>query len=338
MNTVTLIKPNRLEVSDTRSPDSPQPGEALVKVHRVGICGTDIHAYRGEQPFFSYPRILGHELGVEVVEVGEGVTHVRPGDRCAVEPYMNCGECSPCRRGHTNCCRSLQCLGVHTDGGMRERIVLPAHKLHPSQTLSYEALALVETLGIGKHAVDRAQLSKDERVAVIGLGPIGLTVATFAQLAGASVVGIDLSSERIESARSLLEIETLQLAPDTPINEQWRDTMGDAPTAVFDATGNRRSMQSAFDLPEHAGRLILVGLVLGELSFNDPDFHRRELTLLASRNAVGNDFRQIISWIESGQIEAERWITHRCEAVDLPGLMEHWLQPGSGLLKGMVAF
>ncbi|GAB4187804.1 MAG: zinc-binding alcohol dehydrogenase family protein [Phycisphaeraceae bacterium] len=338
MNTVTLINLGRLEVSDTRPPESIQQGQARVKVHRVGICGTDIHAYRGEQPFFSYPRILGHELGVEVIEVGEGVTHVRPGDRCAVEPYMNCGKCPPCRRGRTNCCRSLQCLGVHTDGGMREQIVLPAHKLHPSQTLSYEALALVETLGIGKHAVDRGQVVTGERIAVIGLGPIGLTVATFALLAGASVVGIDLSVERIESARSLLDIETLQLVPDTPINEQWHDTMGEAPTAVFDATGNRQSMRNAFDLPEHAGRLIFVGLVLGELSFNDPDFHRRELTLLASRNAVGDDFRQIIAWIESGRIDAERWITHRCKADDLPGLIECWLKPGANLLKGMVAF
>ena len=166
MKTLTLLKPGSFEITDTPAPTTPGPGEALIRIHRVGICGTDIHAFRGEQPFFTYPRILGHELGVEVVAVGDGVTHLKPGDHCAVEPYMTCGTCPPCRRGQTNCCESLKCLGVHTDGGMREQIVIPADKLHKSDTLGFDALALVETLGIGKHAVDRATLKKGDRVAV----------------------------------------------------------------------------------------------------------------------------------------------------------------------------
>ena len=338
MKTLTLLKPGSFEITDAPAPTTPGPGEALIRIHRVGICGTDIHAFRGEQPFFTYPRILGHELGVEVADVGDGVTHLKPGDRCAVEPYMTCGDCPPCRRGQTNCCESLKCLGVHADGGMREHIVVPADKLHKSDKLGFEALALVETLGIGKHAVDRATLQKGDRVAVIGLGPIGLTVATFAQIAGAEVVGVDISAKRAETAQKLLGIRTLVLDTDTPIRDQWDEAQGGAPLVVFDATGNRHSMQNAFALPGNGGRLVFVGLVLGELAFNDPEFHRKELTLLASRNAVGRDFKQIIALIEAGTINLEPWITHRCAAGELAGVFDDWLKPDAGLLKGVVSF
>lgn len=338
MKTLTLLKPRSFEIAETPAPTTPGPGEALIRIHRVGVCGTDIHAFRGEQPFFTYPRILGHELGVEVADVGDGVTHLKPGDRCAVEPYMTCGDCPPCRRGQTNCCESLKCLGVHTDGGMREHIIVPADKLHKSDKLGFDALALVETLGIGKHAVDRAGLQKGDRVAVLGLGPIGLTVATFAQIAGAEVVGVDVSAKRAETARSLLSIETLVIDTDTPIRDQWTQTHGEAPRVVFDVTGNRHSMQNAFALPGNGGRLVFVGLVLGELTFNDPEFHRKELTLLASRNAVDKDFKQIIALIESGTINLEPWITHRCAAGEMAGVFDDWLKPDAGLLKGVVSF
>src|SRR5688500_1524126 len=158
MKTIILNEPGRFSLTDTLEPRSPAPGEAMVRVHRVGVCGTDLHAYRGRQPFFTYPRILGHELGVEVVEVGENAHGIRPGDRCAVEPYLNCGTCIACRHGKTNCCVELRVLGVHTDGGMREFIAVPVNKLHRSESLSWEQLALVETLGIGAHAVERAGL------------------------------------------------------------------------------------------------------------------------------------------------------------------------------------
>ncbi len=337
MKTLTLEKPGQWRVSDTPEPDSPGVGKAIVRVHRVGICGTDIHAHKGTHPLFTYPRIPGHELGVEVVVIGEGVTHIKPGDRCAVEPYMTCGTCPACRAGKTNCCTTLACLGVQTDGGMRQRIIVPAHKLHPSEKLSYEALALVETLGIGRHAVERAAVKQGERVAVIGLGPIGLTVAVFAQIAGAEVVGIDISEARIGAAESLLNIRTMKLDTEQAIDKQWAQTFGEAPAAVFDATGNRTSMQNAFALPVHGGRLVMVGLVIGDLTFSDPDFHRKEMTLLSSRNAVGEDFREIIRLIEAGRIDVGPWITHTCELEQLPDKLDDWLKPDAGLIKGMVS-
>ncbi|MEM9916304.1 MAG: zinc-binding alcohol dehydrogenase family protein [Planctomycetota bacterium] len=343
MNTLILQEPGRLEFTQTPPPATPGPGEALVRVRHVGLCGTDLHAYAGNQPFFTYPRILGHELGVEVVAVGEGVTEVAVGDRCAVEPYINCGTCAACVRGRTNCCATLTCLGVHGDGGMRETILLPAHKLHRSETLPLEHLALVETLGIGKHAVDRACLIednvRDSTVAVIGLGPIGLTVIQFALLAGANVVGIDLSETRRTTAESLYPaIQTLALQTDQPLEDQWQAQHGEAPRTVFDATGNRHSMQNAFALPGSGGTLVFVGLVLGDLSFDDPALHRKELTLLSSRNSTAKDFCEIIEHMEAGRIDVAPWITHRTSAELLPGKFENWLKPEAQMLKGVVTF
>ena len=338
MKTVILDAPGRLVVAETPEPPEPGENEVVVRVRRVGVCGTDIHAFRGEQPFFSYPRILGHELGVEVERVGPGVTRVQPGDRCAVEPYINCGRCPACLLGRTNCCETLKCLGVHADGGMRERIVLPANKVHRSETLSLEALALVETLGIGKHAVDRSGVTEGETVAVIGLGPIGLTVAQFALIAGARVVGVDVGAERAAAAENLLGIETLRIDPSRPLSDQWREGVGLPLLKVFDATGSRASMQSAFTLPTNGGTLTFVGLVTGELIFNDPEFHRRELSVLASRNSVGQDFEDIIAHLEAGRIDTASWITHRTDAARWPDVFEGWLEPGAGLLKGVIAF
>lgn len=338
MKTIVLREPGKLSLIHTPPPSDPGPGEARVRVRRVGICGTDIHAYGGNQPFFSYPRILGHELGVEVESVGPGVTEVASGDRCAVEPYINCGDCPACRIGKTNCCTTLVCLGVHGDGGMRESIVVPAKKLHRSDTLSLDQLALVETLGIGKHAVSRSAVTPGQTIAVVGLGPIGLTAIQFAVLAGAEVVGIDLSVNRCETATGLQpSIKTLQLNPDRSIAEQWSGNHGELPRVVFDATGHRGSMQSGFELVGQGGTLVFIGLVLGEIAFNDPDFHRKELTLMSSRNSTAADFRQIIEHMEAGRIDVDPWITHRAAAADWPGVFEDWLAPGAGLLKGLVS-
>lgn len=317
MKTLVLETPGKLVAADTVHPGRPGPGQALVRVHRVGVCGTDIHAFNGKQPFFSYPRILGHELGVEVLATGEGVTRVHAGDRCAVEPYLNCGKCVACRRGKPNCCTALQVLGVHTDGGHREEILVPAAKLHPANDLSYEQLALIETLGIGTHAVERAQLEAGETVAVIGAGPIGLSAIQFALAAGARVLVIDARSADVVARLKEL-------------------TGGDLPTAVFDATGNPKSMAASFEYPAHGGRLVFIGLFPGDVTFNDPNFHRRELTLLASRNALPGDFTKLLNKVRSGAIDTSPWITHRASLADVPAVFESWTKPETGVLKAMI--
>lgn len=339
MKTLLLEAPGRLIATDTPPPAAPGPGQALVRVHRIGVCGTDIHAFHGRQPFFTYPRILGHELGVEVLAVASDVTCVRIGDRCAVEPYLHCGKCIACRRGKPNCCSSLHVLGVHTDGGHREQFLLPAAKLHPSARLDYDQLALVETLGIGAHAVERANVQSGETVAVIGAGPIGLSAIQFALAAGARVLVIDVNDSRLAFCRDRLGITAADLidARSADVVARLKElTNGDLPTVVFDATGNPKSMASAFEYPAHGGRLVFIGLFPGDVTFNDPNFHRRELTLLASRNSRPEDFRRIIDLIESGRVDTTPWITHRSTIDDVPAVFESWTRPETGVLKAII--
>jgi 2-desacetyl-2-hydroxyethyl bacteriochlorophyllide A dehydrogenase len=337
MKAITLKEPGHLALTDSSAADKPGAGEALVRVRRVGVCGTDLHAFKGEQPFFTYPRVLGHELGVEVVSLGGGDgAGLRVGDRCAVEPYLNCGACVACRRGKTNCCARLEVLGVHTDGGMCEFIKVPTAKLHPSATLSLDQLALVEPLSIGAHAVARAAVEPGEFALVVGAGPIGLSVIQFARLAGARCIVLDVNEERLRFARQHFGIE-LTVAAGNGATERLREiTAGEMPTAVFDATGNARSMAASFDFMAHGGRLIFVGLFQGDVTFHDPDAHRRELTLLCSRNSTGDDFRRIIRRLEAGEFDVAPWITHRAAFGAVVEEFPHWLNPQSQFIKALV--
>ncbi len=309
MLTVTLAEPGRFETADGTAP-VPGAGEALVRVHRLGVCGTDLHAFAGRQPFFSYPRILGHELGVEVLE-SDGRDDLKPGDRCCVAPVIACGRCIACSRGKSNACENIAVLGVHADGGMRDRFVVPVANLHRSETLSFDQLALVETLSIGGHAVDRAGIEPGETALVVGAGPIGLTVVQFLLAAGAEVVVMDLSEDRLRFCRETLGV-TRTIQPGDGVDGRLREAGGgDLPTAVFDATGHPGSMAAAFRLVAHGGRLVFVGLFQGEVTFDDPNFHKRELTLLASRNSTPDAFRRTIALVEAGQIDTGPWISHR---------------------------
>jgi 2-desacetyl-2-hydroxyethyl bacteriochlorophyllide A dehydrogenase len=337
MKAIRLEEPGRFAAIEAEAPAPPGEGEALVRVRRIGVCGTDLHAFRGKQPFFTYPRILGHELGVEVVELGPGVSQVRTGDRCSVEPYLNCQKCIACRRGKPNCCAELRVLGVHADGGMRELICVPARKLHASRTLTLDQLALVETLAIGCHAVERAQLEAGEAVLVIGAGPIGLSVIQFAAEAGARVIVLDVNAERLAFCTRQLGVpHVVDASAGDPLEEIRRLGGGDLPTVVFDATGNPGSMAGAFNLPAPGGRLVFVGLFQGDVAFNDPSFHRRELTLLASRNALPGDFTRIIRLIEAGRIDTSPWITHRAPLSGVVAAFPAWARPETGVIKAMI--
>lgn len=332
---ITLDQPGKLRSTDAPQP-KPAPGEALVRVHRIGVCGTDLHAFAGKQPFFSYPRVLGHELGVEVVDPGDEPNGLKIGDRCSVEPYLNCGRCIACRRGKPNCCAELKVLGVHVDGGMRPYFTLPARKLHPSAKLDYEQLALVETLGIGAHAVERAEVKGNDVVLVIGAGPIGLSVIQFVQVTGATLIVADVSETRLAFCRDKLGVQHT-IVPSVDVPGQLRlINDGDLPTVVIDATGNPKSMASSFELPCHGGRLVFVGLFQGDLTFNDPSFHRRELTVFASRNSLPGTFRDIIRWVEEGKIDTKPWITHRLNLASVPEVFPAEIAGNPAVLKAMI--
>ncbi len=338
MEAIILDEPGQLRLLEMEEPSEPGPGQALVRVRQVGVCGTDFHAFRGEQPFFTYPRILGHELGVEIVSVDPQEHGLTAGMHCAVEPYFNCGHCSACRRGKPNCCINLKVFGVHIDGGMRKFAIIPASRLHPSHTLSFEQLALVEPLSIGAHAVSRAQLTEGENVLIVGAGPIGLAVIQFALLAGARVMVMDISEPRLAFCQHLWSEVVCIDGCGNSLAALQNVVSDDLPTVVFDATGNPQSMMSAFTYVAHGGRLIFVGLFQGDVTFHDPDFHRRELTLLSSRNSTSADFRRIIGYLESGQINLAPWITHRASADTMIDVFPQWFDRDSGIIKALVAF
>jgi 2-desacetyl-2-hydroxyethyl bacteriochlorophyllide A dehydrogenase len=338
MKTIVLEEPGRFQLKETPAPSSGAPGEALVRVRRVGVCGSDLHAFRGKQPFFTYPRIVGHEMGVEIVALGRPDPHLKVGDRCAVEPYINCGRCIACRRGKTNCCVSLQVLGVHVDGGMREMLTVPVAKLHRSEKLSMDQLALVEMLAIGAHAVRRGQPEAGEWVLVVGAGPIGLSVIRFAQLLCARVIVLEISQQRREYCRQHFNVEFCLDGKTDVVGELQNRLDGDLPTTVFEATGNLNAMMQSVQYVANGGKLTFVSLVQGDLTFRDTELHRRELTLLRSRNATGEDFAWVIEMLEGGKIDAGLWFTHRAPADGMIAAFPEWLDPERGIIKAVVEF
>ncbi|HVL15423.1 MAG TPA: zinc-binding alcohol dehydrogenase family protein [Gemmata sp.] len=338
MKAIQLEKPEAFRVIDVPEPPAPGPGDAVVRIHRVGICGTDLSGYLGKMPFFSYPRIPGHELGVEVVAVGEGVTHVKVGDRAAIEPYINCQTCYSCTRGHTNCCENHKTLGVHIDGGLTPLYTIPARKLHVSKKLTFEQLALVETLGIGLHAINRANPKADETVLVIGAGPIGLSAVEFAKIAGSRVVVMDLNEQRLKFVREKMGVaETIQARGlDEDVKTFTEMTAGKLGNVVIDATGSAKSMAAAYYFAGFTGRVVFVGITQEPITFTQPLMHRREVSFLASRNALAPEFTRIIRLIEGGMIDTRPWITHSVPFDAMIGEFPKWLKPETGVVKAMV--
>jgi 2-desacetyl-2-hydroxyethyl bacteriochlorophyllide A dehydrogenase len=338
MKAILLEKPGHLSMTRASEPNAPGPGEALVRVHRVGICGTDYSGYLGKMPFYSYPRIPGHELGVEVIALGDGVTRVKVGDRCAVEPYMNCEHCFACQRGNGNCCENLKVLGVMMDGGLCEQLTVPARKLHRSDKLAFEQLALVETLAIGCHAANRGAPQSGDNVLVVGAGPIGLSAIEFVKLSGARTIVLDLNEQRLDFCRNRMGVVATVLAKGdgSELEELKRLTDGALPTLVIDATGSNKSMGHALNYVGFTGRLVFVGITTQDISFPHPLMHRREMTLLGSRNALPPDFSRIIQLIEEGRIDTRPWITHLAGFEEMIQEFPRWLRPETGVIKAIV--
>ena len=316
---IRLEKPGRFGRHTANVPN-PNEGSARIRIRRIGVCGTDIHAFHGRQPFFKYPRILGHELAAEIVSLN-GSSDLKVGDIVAVEPYLNDPASPATQKGKPNCCESLKVLGVHADGGMRPEINLPIAKLHKAGSATADQLAPVEMLCIGGHAVTRSLACQADNALILGTGPIGLSTLSFLQTRTENVAVADLDETRLQFCREALGVQhTLKVEPGKSLENNLRDAFGgDLPDLILDATGNRSSMLSTFDLAGHGGRIVFVGLFEGKAEFNDPNFHKRELTLMASRNAIPAEFTQVINAMESGLINTDPWITHRLDLADVPG-------------------
>ena len=340
MQAIQFTAPREINVIDLPEPTVPGPGEALVRTHRMGICGTDLSCYLGKFPFFAYPRTPGHELGLEVVAVAADVTNVKPGDKCSLEPYVNDPASPTSLKGSQNCCPSVQVIGVHNNGGLRKGVfAVPARKLHPGNDLSYDQLALVETLAIGYHAVQRGNPKPGETVLVIGAGPIGLACLEFLKLMDVKTVVMDMVQSRLEFCHKNLGIQhAIQFTPDDlPLTELEKLTNGQLADVVIDATGNPRSMSTCFNYAAFTGRVVYVGITTSDLTFpHAPVFHRRELTLMASRNALPEDFDHIIRLIREEKINTTLWITHRIGFEEVPAEFEKFTDPALGAIKAII--
>jgi 2-desacetyl-2-hydroxyethyl bacteriochlorophyllide A dehydrogenase len=311
------------------------PGEILVRPRRVGICGTDSHIFEGKHPFLNYPRVMGHELAVEVIETEEG-SNFAVGDVAVVNPYLSCGHCIACRRGKPNCCTRIEVLGVHRDGGMTELLSLPEGNLIRAEGLSLDACATVEFLAIGAHAVRRSRARTGDRVLVVGAGPIGLGAALFAARAGASLTVMDRDPERLTAATTILGHVATVVADSGSAARIAELTGGDGFDIVFDATGNAESIQAGFGAVAHGGTYVLVSVVKGDISFTDAEFHRREMSLLGSRNAMTEDFSAVISAIREGAIPIDALITHRTALADAVEDLPRWAVQKHGLIKAII--
>ena len=339
MKALILNKPGEFEFVTIQKPSQLNPDEALLRIHRIGVCGTDYHAFAGKQPFFSYPRVLGHELGAEIISLGVGTNlGLEIGDKVSVEPYLNCNNCQACDEKKFNCCENLKVIGVHQDGGLAEYLIMPKNKLHVSYKLSFEQLALVETLGIGSHAVNRAEVGAKDTVLVIGAGPIGMAAMLFAKLKGAEVViAVDFNQKRLDFAKEHIEIDQVY-----SINSEFNQAElrillnGKLPNIVFDATGNQNSMEKAFNYPCSGGKLVFIGLFIGDVKFFDPDFHRRELTVMSSRNALPEDFTYIIDQMELGNIDTKPWISHHLKFDEIIGSFESLIAQRENVIKAII--
>lgn len=334
MTAVICNKPGELIVGDMVRPEY---NESLVRVRvqRVGVCGTDFHIYKGLHPFLNYPRVLGHELSGEVA-AAPASSSLSVGDRVIVNPYLHCGNCIACRKGKENCCAAVKVLGVHVDGGMCGVVDVPETAVYPARELSLTDASMVEFLSIGAHAVKRGTVSAIDKVLVVGAGPIGLGVGIFSALTGASVTFLDANSSRVSKAVVLVPGSKGLATSDELDAEIQRITDGNLFDVVIDATGNQAAMQRSLDFVAHGGRCVYVSVVDDNITFSDPAFHAKEITLLGSRNATRNDFMYVMQCIRDGSIPVGDLNTHQCELIDVPQRIPEWMAQTDSLIKAIV--
>jgi len=334
MYCIICDKPGLLKLNSIDKP-VPKKGESLLRIHKIGICGTDIHAFGGNQPYFSYPRILGHELAAEYIEGDSEGFYA--GEAVTIMPYFNCGKCIACKQDKPNCCSNIKVFGVHIDGGMAEFIVVPNSFILKGGGLSYDQLALVEPLSIAAHGIRRGMVTKKDTVLILGAGPIGLGLAQFAKLTGAKVFISEINNYRLDFAKKHFDIDACFNPLEIDSNEELSAlTNGEMATVVVDATGNQKVINDGLRYLAHGGRFILVGLQKGNLVYSHPEFHKRETTLMSSRNATLEDFEYVISCLKSGVIKEESFITHRLEFSKLPDNFEFVSDPENKVVKAII--
>ncbi len=334
MRTLVCDRPGEIAISDRPRP-SPGPGEVLVRIRRAGVCGTDLHIFEGSHPFLEYPRVIGHELSGEVAETGPGCA-IAVGQQVSVIPYLACGACVACRRGKTNCCQRIAVLGVHIDGGMADYVCVPEANVAPADGITFDQAAMIEFLAIGGHAIRRAAPRKDDRILVVGAGPIGIGCLLFGKLKGGSVTALDFRQDRLDFCRDQLGVDHAIPAGPNASETLSALTSGDFFDIVIDATGNLKSMMAGLNYVAHGGTYVLVSVVRDTICFADPEFHKRETSLLGSRNATPEDFAIVLEAMREGLIPTDALVTHRVSLDEAPESFPVWIKPETGVIKALI--
>ena len=334
MLTVICETPGTLRAEQRDRPARAE-GEVLLRVKRVGVCGTDLHIFTGNQPFLQYPRVMGHELSGVIEEPVPG-GRLQAGDVCYVMPYLSCGKCIACRQGKTNCCVNIQVLGVHRDGAFTEYLSLPEAFVHKAEGVSLDQAAMVEFLAIGAHGVRRGDVKPGQRVLVVGAGPIGMAAMIFARLRGATVTALDGRQDRLDFCQRELGVAHTVALGDGDAAKLSEITDGEFFDQVFDATGNAKAIERGFGFVAHGGNYVLISVVRQDITFNDPEFHKRETTLIGSRNATTEDFETVLAAMSRGDVPTAALNTHRMKLADVPTDFAQLLDPARGVVKALV--
>ncbi|MCM3093919.1 MULTISPECIES: zinc-binding alcohol dehydrogenase family protein [unclassified Cytobacillus] len=311
MKAVQIPGAMKMEVMDIKAPVISNPDEVLVKVKRVGICGSDMHIYHGTNPLATYPRIVGHEVAGEVVEVGSNVSGIKPGDHVVVEPIRYCGECYACRKGRPNVCESLSVFGVHEDGGLRELFVLPEKQLHVvGSSLEWDEIVLAEPYTIGAQAVWRGDVGEGDTVFIQGSGPIGICILKMAKLQGARVIISDLKQERLAFAKENGADEIIN-ASEMSVEERVLElTDGEGPNVVIDAVCLPSTFELSVNLVSPAGTVVVLGFDERPSSISQLPITKKEVTIAGSRLQT-HQFEKVVSLLNEGKLQSNGFISHQ---------------------------
>ncbi|PWW20539.1 L-gulonate 5-dehydrogenase [Cytobacillus oceanisediminis] len=311
MKAVQIPRAMEMEVIEIEKPAISSPDEVLVKVKRMGICGSDMHIYHGTNPLATYPRIVGHEVAGEVIEVGSNVSGIKPGDHVVVEPIRYCRECYACRKGRPNVCKSLSVFGVHEDGGLREFFVLPEKQLHVvNSSLEWDEAVLAEPYTIGAQAVWRGAVEKGDTVFIQGSGPIGICILKMAKLQGARVIISDLKQERLAFAKENGADEVIHASEESVEDRILELTDGEGPNVVIDAVCLPSTVEMGVNLVSPAGTVVVLGFDERPSSIPQLPITKKEVTIVGSRLQT-NQFEKVVSLLNEGKLQSNGFITHQ---------------------------
>ena len=300
-------------------------GDVMIRLQYVGFCGSDLNTYLGRNPMVKLPVIPGHEVGAVIEAVGSEVPEgLKPGMVVTVNPYTNCGKCASCRNARPNACQHNETLGVQRNGSMRERLVLPWEKVIPAGLLTPRECALVEPMSVGFHAVSRAQVTDSDVVLVIGCGMVGMGAVLRSALRGATVIAADIDDEKLQLAREMGASYTLNTKTDDVNARLLEMTSGFGPDVVIEAVGSTPTYQMAVDVVAFTGRVVCIGYAKSEVSFQTKYFVQKELDIRGSRNALPQDFRAVIHYLERGTCPVDRLISSEVTPEEAQKALDEW--------------